>query len=654
MNGNVKLNGIICCSLLIFTLLPLPAQQNETWIDHAEETINREDDSGYPEELCVEQQELLSHPINLNRATREQLELSGLFTPFQVRSIVGYREKYGDLISVYELASIPGFRRHPLEEQAIYLTVNETAQIESSKSSPGMAVLYAGNTFSTAENQSNYPGSLWKTSLKIKKSIGRKGSLGLIYEKDTGEKALWGYRPEHLCGYLEWNGNRIVEQIIAGSFRINNGMGLSQGSGLMYTPEGIQSRPLKLSTLKPYAGSGESIIHQGAACRLNLGIMKVILWTSFQNIDLSLGNLTSTGKKTDWSDHIRATGYHRTPAEQSGRNLAYLGNAGIQVVTTLGRLNLGAQYSPEINGLTGRGRDSLQNFNGPTIYHGTSLHWHYRLNNLEFYGEYVPGNKNSSALLMGSRFFINDFLSGTLQIHFYGASQRGVFCSAYGSGSHIENEKGLLLVIHAEPYRGVRADMNLEYFEYPAPRALTRVPSSGFRLNLTLQNGSQEKFQWRIRIVHTTRQHTPSSTDHPGIPPISNIQNNRIDGRVVYGPLPWFSWQTRLVISYTPEYMSSYGFASVQQVTVRFNKWIKCTTQLVMFQIPSWDNRIYLYEPGLFQQFRFPVYSGSGNKFSLVNAVNLGKRITLEMRGSVIGGMEFKRWEVDLQLRLKL
>ncbi len=87
----------------------------------------------------------------------------------------------------------------------------------------------------------------------------------------------------------------------------------------------------------------------------------------------------------------------------------------------------------------------------------------------------------------------------------------------------IENEMGLLLFIHAEPFRGIRANVAVELYEYPSPRTMVKVPSSGFRFSLTLQNGSLEKLQWRLRFVNTSRQQTPSSSEDPGIRPLAII-----------------------------------------------------------------------------------------------------------------------------------
>lgn len=247
---------------------------------------------------------------------------------------------------------------------------------------------------------------------------------------------------------------------------------------------------------------------------------------------------------------------------------------------------------------------------------------------------------------------MNDFLSGTLQTHWYGVSHRETFASAYASGGHIKNERGVLFLIHAEPMRAIRCDVALELFAYPRPRPLVKLPSSGFRFSLTLHNGSLEKLQWRLRFLSTRRQETPSSSDSPGIYSLSNSQTQRMDGRVVYDPLPWVNWQSRLVISYSTGNLAEGGHAALQQLSLRIRKKLRCTIQYVVYHVPSWTNRIYLYEPGLYQQFRFPVFSGSGNKFTIVSTLKLGRRLTLEAKGSINQKSEMKRWEADMQLRI--
>ena len=653
MNGSKAIIRIIRLCLLLCLFPRLQAQEKEIWIDAAEEAISRSDNESITAEDCEDYQDLLAFPININQASMTQLESCGLFTTYQVNSILQYREEHGELLSLYELAALPGFSPAQLKEYFIYMTVNEIPPgTKPVKTDPGMVLFHIGKRQSNTDKQTDYPGPAWKTSLRIKKGLAKRLTMALAFEKDQGEKFLWESRPEHLCGYIEWKGRRRLEQLMFGNFRINNGMGLVQGAGIMHTPMHTHTRPLLLLKLKPYAGASESLIHQGVACKLNLGSVKLALWSSLQSLDLSLGNLALPVKDTDWTAHIRESGYHRTHTEQGGRSLAYLGSTGMQVLTALGRLNIGLQYSYEITGLTSRGRDSLQYQGSPSGFHTSSLQWQWRPGKLELYGEFSPGPRRSSAFIAGGRFHLNDFLSGTAQVHWYGASRRETFASAYASGSHIKNERGISLLIHAEPYRGIRADATAEIFHYPAPRAFLNTPSSGFRFSLTLQNGSQEALRWRLLMVNTSRPKN-DPMEHAGIRALGSIQTLRIDGRIIYTPLPGFTWQSRLLISQSQGKPGGNSHAVLQQLGFRFMERIKCSAQLVLYQVPTWDNRIYLYEPGVYQQFSFPVYSGTGSKISLLTSLKLGRRAHFETRASLNRKDKTKSWETVMQLRFR-
>lgn len=646
-----------CTSLILCCLLPgmfnfVYAQQNKEWIDLSEEKLMRQENTIIAEELFEEQQDLLTFPLNLNGATLAQLESCGLFTRFQAQSLIQYREAHGNLFSVYELASIEGCEG--LAKQAIYLTVDKAQPGSPVKTTGGYVLFYTGRTFSNSDEHKAYPGSIWKSSLRIKKGMGKRLSMGLAYDKDPGEQAFRGYRPEHINAYLQWKGKRSLEQLILGNFRINTGMGLIHGASFMTSPEGIHSSPLLLSMLKPYAGISESLLHQGAACKINISKLKLVAWASFQSIDLSLQDLPENVESADWSAHIRENAYHRTPSELLGRNLAYLGSAGIQLTASFGNLDLGVQYAPEFNCLSPGGRDSLQVHQVGRLYHASSIQWHWKIQKAVFYGEFAPGSGPSMAFLAGCRFIFNDFLRGSLQAHNYGVLRRETFSSAYAFGSHIKNERGLMILFHAEPYRGIRSDFVLELYTNPAPKTLSKVPSSGFRCVLTLQNGSHEKVQWRFRMVKTERQQTPSTNINSGIRPLTHIQNNRVDGRVIIKLFPGLIWQSRLVFSYTPRARPMRGHAALQQITFRLKEELRFSSQFVLYHIPSWEDRIYLYEPGLYQEFRFRPYHGTGHKISMLASFHPLDKIVIEAKATLVHENIESKWEVAMQLRLKL
>jgi DNA uptake protein ComE-like DNA-binding protein len=98
---------------MITLFLPVTAadsQDQENLMDQEELILESDENTRIPAEIFEERQDLCLQPVDLNSASREELESSGLFTPFQVNVIIEYRERHGDLFSIYELASLTGFR----------------------------------------------------------------------------------------------------------------------------------------------------------------------------------------------------------------------------------------------------------------------------------------------------------------------------------------------------------------------------------------------------------------------------------------------------------------------------------------------------------------------------------------------------------------
>ncbi|MCD4709782.1 MAG: hypothetical protein K8R52_02975, partial [Bacteroidales bacterium] len=123
----------------------------------------------------------------------------------------------------------------------------------------------------------------------------------------------------------------------------------------------------------------------------------------------------------------------------------------------------------------------------------------------------------------------------------------------------------------------------------------------------------------------------------------------------IYNYQDLFKWQTRLVISYYSQQLEEVpGFAAVQQVTLRTSWNLKATAQFVLFQVTDWENRIYLYEPGVYYSFSFPAYYGSGQKTTLLLTLKPVRRITFSVKISGITNSGNQKWEAAIQLRLNL
>ena len=74
-------------------------------------------------------QHLESHPGYINLASRRQLTASGLFTPFQTASLLEYRARAGDILSLAELSAVDGFGESFVRAISPYVSLRTRAPV---------------------------------------------------------------------------------------------------------------------------------------------------------------------------------------------------------------------------------------------------------------------------------------------------------------------------------------------------------------------------------------------------------------------------------------------------------------------------------------------------------------------------------------------
>ena len=99
--------------------------------------------SGFPEAVlfltgasCIEEldaqvleryEALAARPLDINSCPRSRLLSSGLFTPFQVASLVDYRSRSGDILSLGELALVDGFNVETAEALGCFVVLRSAS-----------------------------------------------------------------------------------------------------------------------------------------------------------------------------------------------------------------------------------------------------------------------------------------------------------------------------------------------------------------------------------------------------------------------------------------------------------------------------------------------------------------------------------------------
>jgi len=601
--------------------------------------------------------------LDLNNASPEELEASQLFTPYQLHKLIKYREEFGELFSIHELAVIPGFRQSKVKEISSLVFLGPKKPPRSKTKAKHTILLNLGQSLpgrepfrvdSQCPGQNNYAGSPLRACLRIKSRPSAKLSLALTYEKDAGEPFFYNKRPQFLSGYLSLDGKGLCKQLVLGSFKLNQGVGLVNGDGFFHQPGNLRISPQSLSRLRPYASKTESNFEQGIACRFALHRFKLLLWVSYRSLSLSPQAFTKNPEADHWLDFQRTSGLYRTPGELEGRALVSRIHAGIQLLYIHRRLSLGILSGSEWLYPTRQGMKSLDTIPGTVLHHKASIQGNWHKDKLQVFGEIAMNGQASLATLLGTSYHFSDLIQGRIILHHYGTEYRGFYPSSYASGSSIKNEQGAAFHLHVETGKFVNVVLTGALFRYLAPRYLCEIPSSGNSLDLSLQNPGKQQIQWRLRMVSKQWQTTPASEGNK-LRPLQNLRVSRIEGQLQYNCRDHFTWQSRLVLSYfSQQEEASPAYALLQQLSLSPSSKLKATVQWVQFGITDWENRIYLYEPGFYYSFSFPAYYGKGQKTTVLVLWKPLSRISFSVKVSGVSKVDRSTWEASLQLQWKI
>ena len=653
----------------------LSGQSQETYTHNVEELLYQHETSIIPEELFEYAEENTSLPLDLNHATVEQLEASRLFSPFQLHQLISYRERFGPLYSLFELTALPGFDSSTLQVLETRIMLHAAPDAPAKLTGQHLVMLDVGQKHpkslayqqeAEGKGQKAYAGSALFSTLRIRSRFGNHLSMGLTYEKDPGETLFTRGMPQFLSAYLQYQGSAFLKQLVAGTFQLNHGLGLVNGTGFMHNPSSFNVNHRKLSLLRPCASKTEQRFYRGLAGQLGFKRLKLLAWASYTQHDLSPVTLGRDPEETAWWEHQRTTGLHRSPGELAGQHLAGKISGGLQLLYLHREFALGIMTGAERWSLTQRGSTNLGKSFDPAHLQYASLHGSWQADKWQLCGELAAGPSSSFAFQVGAMARFNDFIQGTLLIHQYGKGYKGSQPSSYASGSRVENERGLALHFHLEPGPAFMADVSAEIFQYPFPRTRSLVPSQAYRMTLTVQNPHTGAWQWRIRMVEKAWQDTPDAGS-AGIRPIKEYKLNRFDFRLIHTSSKLFSWQSRWFISLlSPSKKPIPGFAALFQAQIQASPHLQGKVQFVLFRVEDWENRIYLHEPAFHYSFSFPCYYGRGQKSTVLLTLKDIKKITLSVKisgiyyydrmeiGSGVDLVDGNRiWETALQLRLK-
>ena len=583
--------------------------------------------------IFIEQlNELSENPVKVN--TADETEISRLFflSGFQIKSIADHVKNTGSILSIYEIASIPGFDRKTAEIMSPFITL-ENSHHPSSEFSGVSNRLITNLIIKPGQSDRSFTGSSLKILTKYKAVTGP-FSAGMTIEKDEGEELFSGSPPlpDFLSGYVAYNGQGFIRKFIAGDFSARFGQGTSVNTGIHtgiqltaagYNPSGNE--------IKPYTSADENNFFRGAATELAVGKIKLMMVFSYNNIDATIK--TSDDSAAFFIDNFYKSGLHNNISLMTKKDAAAAMFYGANLNLNLRSFIFGFNWSETRLSIpvraTGRDPSDLYDFKG-SFNRILSAYYTGSVRKSLLSGEISVDYKGNSALVQSFAFRPSDRLT----INCLYRNYRPGFMSLHGKGpgnnSSTANEEGIMgnFTFEAASHLFISAGYDICY--YPWLKYRTSFPSLAKRSEIKLRYNPAQRINFEVscnRKFSITDKQTDrgiavrKETDAITLKTIARFILN--DNTVL---------NTRIDYKFITHY-GSRGMIMAQDLAYRFVRIpVTLWARYCIYNTDDWDSRIYLYENDLLYSFSIPVFSGKGTRSYIMVKWDIGDYAELRVK----------------------
>lgn len=636
---------------------PQEGQVSDVLTSMAEELAENEADPEAVEIYIDKLNELTEKPVNLNSADETELTRLFFLTDFQIKALADYTNTTGKIVSVYELANIPGFGRE-LAEMIIPFIILDPKPDKPTESRKIRNTLLTNFSSRYPPVENKAIGPQWKLLTRYKLTAG-KFSGGFTGEKDAGEKLLTGKPPlpDFLSANLAWSGTGILRKIVVGDYggRFGLGTNVNTGlrSGLSLTSSGYLSGS---DDIKPYTSTDENNFFRGIALKLQFKKTGLSLFCSLNRIDASFD--TSDTLSHDRIKTIYRSGLHNTVSLYTARNALAETFYGAAVFSDFRNLRAGVvwtgcRFSAPV-GLPDPDPEDLYDNNG-VVFNTVSLYYKSVQRRMIFFGEASAGMNKRIALVQGLSFRPSDRLSINLLFRNYDPGYasyhgRGPFSSSAG-----DNVRGFFanFTFEAARHLFLSAGCDLKYYPWLKYRcsAPSMSKSSELRIkylpseNLTIESS----FSYRSTMLND-----PEST---GVKKQIENLSRTIKGSLRYSFSDQVRFGTRVDFRFSQP-SGSKGYLLLQDIIYKLNKLpLTIWFRYCIFHTDSWDSRLYTYENDLLNNFGIPALSGTGSRSYMMMEWNAGTHADIRIKYAYTGLIsdEDDRGETrELKLQVRL
>ena len=669
MNKWLKAMLIACVSVL-FPVNNLYSQ--ERWEDIFERLVaNGDEDSSQWENLMEELTDLKEHPININTATKEQLEKFPFLSERLIENILYYLYKNGPMLSEKELLMVqdmdiqtvrflkPFITIQPIDKEKDKTTwkniINHGKQELSTRLDIPFYRKQGYQPITTEEYLKNpnkrYLGYAFYHNFRYSFHYRDKVYVGLTAEKDAGEPFFAGKNQkgyDYYSPYLLVRDMGKLKTLALGNYRLNYGYGLVMNTDFnMGKSTMISSIGNRKAGIKKHSSTNEYQYFQGIAGSYQLAKrLTMDAFYSYRKMDGTVDNLFITSLKED--------GYHRIPRDFEkkntftnqliGSNLHYNGKyieAGLTGVYHVFNKVLKPTSRP-YNKYYPQGRDFLN------VGANYKLFW----KQFTLSGETAIDKKGKIATLNMLRYVPKESFQLMVMNRFYDVAYQSIYASSIGEGSDVQNESAIYIGLETKFLQYFKLNTYGDFFYFPWKKyQMSKNGTRGFdgMFQLSYSPCYELDMFIKYRYKNKYKDFTGKDKEKVTIPYIQQKWKYQLN----YSPNHELLLKTTvdMVHNAYQGQNPSMGFLVGQSVGYKFKTFpLQLDIHGAWFHTDDYASRISMYEKSLLYAFSIPSFYGKGERLALNLRYELNEHFIFQAKYGMTHYRDRKVIGSDLEL----
>ena len=624
----------------------------DKWKEYVELLRENAEDDEAIEVLYSELSYLSENPLELNNLTKERLKVFPFLSDKQIENLVVYKERYGNMLSIYELKNVKDMDIQIIELLLPFVYISNI-YVDKRPITVNNMLNYGRNELLIRYDQcfqqkkgykalpdsilSVYPnrkylGENFYNSLRYSYTFDDRIQLGFTAEKDAGEPFMNNNNNNR--GYDFYSAHLLIKDVGRFKTLAFGDYKMSFGQGLVMSTDFTPSRGIGISQIyrrnngfRRHYSVNETDYFRGLAAAMSINDnIAAAFFYSYKDMDGIVAGDTIRSIKTD--------GLHRLKRDMDKRNQLSMQVCGGNVrysdsdfaigITALNYSFMGKTLQPEplpYNMYYFRGENNTN----------LGVDYMLRRRDIKFYGETAISQNKAIATLNAIQFEPTSYTSLLLLYRNYSKRYQSYYGNAFSQNSSVQNERGVYLGLQLTPVPYWKLFTYIDVFYFPWLKYGIDSPSSGLEYMAQVDYNRGEYFSFYMRYKYKQAERNEVVNGYQQVLPY-----NRHRGRIqlIYGnDIVRLRSSIDGIIYNKENGDNSCGYMLAQSVAYKASSFpLELDMYTAYFNTADSYSEIYSYEKTLLYVFNRPSLYGEGIRLALSLRLKLIDKLTLSFK----------------------